>query len=88
MYLFNVKHFCFCCSRYFDLINFIFNIHLIGIFVDEHGNPEAEENFEEAIRAVTSSIKSAVVPSHVRDILEDDSCINLTSKVHVTLEQL
>jgi amyloid beta precursor protein binding protein 1 len=49
------------------------------MFVDEHGNPEAEENFEEAIRAVTSSIKSTVVPSHVRDILEDDSCINLTS---------
>jgi hypothetical protein len=62
----------------------IFNIHLIGIFVDEQGNPETEENFEEAIRAVTSSIKSTVVPSHVRDILEDDSCINLTSKVQVT----
>jgi amyloid beta precursor protein binding protein 1 len=51
-----------------------------GMFVDEHGNPEPEENFEEAIRAVTSSIKSTVVPSHVREILEDDSCINLTSK--------
>jgi len=58
------------------------------MFVDEHGNPEPEENFEEAIRAVTSSIKSTVVPSHVREILEDDSCINLTSKVHVMLEQL
>ncbi|KDR22868.1 NEDD8-activating enzyme E1 regulatory subunit [Zootermopsis nevadensis] len=51
-----------------------------GIYVDEHGNPEAEENFEEAIKAVTSSVKSTLVPSHVRDILEDDNCINLTSK--------
>jgi hypothetical protein len=58
------------------------------MFADEHGNPEAEENFEEAIRAVTSSIKSTVVPSHVRDILDDDSCINLTSKVQVMLAQL
>jgi hypothetical protein len=58
------------------------------MFVDEHGNPEAEENFEEAIRAVTSSIKSTIVASHVRENLEDESCINLTSKVHVTLEQL
>ena len=88
MYFFNVKDICFCCSRYFDLIKFIFNIHLIGMLVDEHGNPEAEENFEEAIRAVTSSTKSTVVPSHVRDILEDDSCISLTSKVHVMLEHI
>ncbi|PNF39299.1 NEDD8-activating enzyme E1 regulatory subunit [Cryptotermes secundus] len=51
-----------------------------GIYVDEHGNPEDEENFEEAMKAVTSSIKSTLVPSHVRDILDDDSCINLTSK--------
>ena len=41
-------------------------IHLIGIFVDEHGNPEAEENFEEAIRAVTSSIKSCFTISFAR----------------------
>jgi amyloid beta precursor protein binding protein 1 len=59
----------------------------IGIYVDEHGNPEIEENFEEAIKAVTGSIKSTVVPSHVRDILEDDSCINLTSKVKFMLAQ-
>lgn len=37
------------------------------------------------MKAVTSSIKSTVVPSHVRDILEDDTCINLTSKVQVVV---
>jgi amyloid beta precursor protein binding protein 1 len=64
------------------------NICSLGIYVDEHGNPEAEENFEEAIRAVTSSIRTTVVPSHVKDILEDDSCVNVTSKVKVLLTQM
>ena len=58
------------------------------MLVDEHGNPEAEANFEEAIRAVTSSTKSTVVPSHVRDIWEDDSCVSPTPKVHVMLEHI
>ncbi|PSN45360.1 NEDD8-activating enzyme E1 regulatory subunit [Blattella germanica] len=51
------------------------------IFVDEHGNPEAEENFEEAIRAVTTTITPTSVPPHIKEILEDQNCINLTSKV-------
>lgn len=68
-----------------DILICSFNICAIGICVDEHGNPEDEENFEEAMKAVTSNIKSTVVPSHVRDILDDDSCINLTSKVQVVV---
>jgi hypothetical protein len=65
------------------IIIYSVNICSLGICIDEHGNPEAEENFEEAMKAVTSNIKPTVVPSHVRDILDDDSCINLTSKVQV-----
>ncbi|XP_049810546.1 NEDD8-activating enzyme E1 regulatory subunit [Schistocerca nitens] len=51
-----------------------------GMFRDEHGNVELEENFEEAIKAVNYAVTSTAVPSSVREILDDDACINLTSK--------
>ncbi|XP_014242902.1 NEDD8-activating enzyme E1 regulatory subunit isoform X2 [Cimex lectularius] len=47
---------------------------------NEDGIPEAEENFEEAIRAVNFAIATTKIPSNVQNILNDDSCINLTSK--------
>uniref|UniRef100_A0A1B6EM87 NEDD8-activating enzyme E1 regulatory subunit n=2 Tax=Proconiini TaxID=565685 RepID=A0A1B6EM87_9HEMI len=47
---------------------------------DEHGNPVDEENFEEAIRAVNFAVLPTSVPKHVEEILNDDCCINLTSK--------
>lgn len=49
--------------------------------VDEHGHVESEENFEEAIKAVNSSVQPTSVPQNVREILDDDACVNLTSKV-------
>ncbi|XP_046996258.1 NEDD8-activating enzyme E1 regulatory subunit [Schistocerca americana] len=51
-----------------------------GMFRDEHGNVELEENFEEAVKAVNYAVTSTAVPSSVREILDDDACINLTSK--------
>ncbi|XP_026284162.1 NEDD8-activating enzyme E1 regulatory subunit [Frankliniella occidentalis] len=51
-----------------------------NLLVDEHGNVEAEENFEEAIKAVNSCIQPTTIPSSIREILDDDACVNLTSK--------
>lgn len=51
-----------------------------GRMVDEHGNVENEENFEEAIKSVNSSIQPTCIPSSVREILDNESCVNLTSK--------
>lgn len=52
-----------------------------GLLKNEDGVPESEENFEEAIRAVNSVVLPSTVPSRVKQILDDDSCVNLTSKV-------
>ncbi|XP_020709378.1 NEDD8-activating enzyme E1 regulatory subunit isoform X2 [Athalia rosae] len=53
-----------------------------GIRKDEHGNPIDEENFEEAIRAVNTSVGHSAVPASVMEVLNDDCCINLTAKSH------
>ena len=52
-----------------------------GIRKDEHGKPVDEENFEEAIKAVNTCIKESKVPSSVMDILNDNSCLNVSAKV-------
>lgn len=54
-----------------------------GMRRDEHDFSNIEENFEEAIKAVNTSIKSSDIPDNVRNILNDDCCINLTAKVSV-----
>lgn len=50
-----------------------------GIRIDDKGNPEEEENFEEALKAVNTAFNVTKVPSHVEDIFNDDICNNLTS---------
>lgn len=52
-----------------------------GRLVDEHGNVESEENFEEAIKAVNSTVQPTSIPFGVKEILDDDACVNLTAKV-------
>ncbi|XP_044760074.1 NEDD8-activating enzyme E1 regulatory subunit isoform X2 [Coccinella septempunctata] len=47
---------------------------------DENGIKTLEENFEEAIRFVNTCISNQTIPSQIREILEDDSCTNLTQK--------
>ncbi|XP_054274915.1 NEDD8-activating enzyme E1 regulatory subunit [Macrosteles quadrilineatus] len=47
---------------------------------DEHGNPVDEENFEEAIRAVNFAVMATTLPKNIEEILNDSSCVNLTSK--------
>ncbi|KAF4517774.1 hypothetical protein B566_EDAN002979 [Ephemera danica] len=51
-----------------------------GILRDDNGDPLEEENFEEAIRAVNAEMQASKIPSHVREILDDPSCTNLTSQ--------
>uniref|UniRef100_A0A1B6BZM3 NEDD8-activating enzyme E1 regulatory subunit n=1 Tax=Clastoptera arizonana TaxID=38151 RepID=A0A1B6BZM3_9HEMI len=51
-----------------------------GIKKNEHGNPEEEENFEEAIHAVNFALLPTTVPKNIKEILNDESCINLTHK--------
>ncbi|KAK6628877.1 hypothetical protein RUM43_002694 [Polyplax serrata] len=51
-----------------------------GILKNDEGVPDMEENFEEAIRAVNTTIKFSVIPDNIKQILDDDACVNLTSK--------
>lgn len=53
----------------------------LGIRKNEHGNPEDEENFEEAVRAVNFAVLPTQIPKNIQDIINDDCCINLHSKV-------
>lgn len=54
-----------------------------GMRRDEHDSSNSEENFEEAMKAVNTSIKPSGVPDSVRNILNDDRCVNLTAKVSI-----
>lgn len=51
-----------------------------GILKNEHGVPEMEENFDEAIKAVNVSLTKTRIPSQVQDILNDPACTGLTSE--------
>ena len=45
----------------------------------DNGMPEEEENFEEALKQVNSSLVPSTVPAEVKKILDDPKCVNLTS---------
>lgn len=53
----------------------------LGIKLNEHGIPEDEENFEEALRAVNYAVLPTTISTNVKEILNDNACINITSKV-------
>ena len=57
-----------------------------GMRKDEYGNPIDEENFEETIRAVNTSVRQTTVPASVMNILNDERCVNLTAKVIKTIK--
>lgn len=61
------------------------NLIKSGLRLDEQGIPAEEDNFQEAIKAVNSSLAPTKIPSNVQEILNDDSCINLTQKVDFEL---
>ncbi len=44
---------------------------------NEEGVPEDEENFEEAVAAVNTALSPTHVPAEVKEILDDDACLNL-----------
>lgn len=48
---------------------------------DDNGLPHAEENFEEAIKAVNYALTSLTIPNEITKLLNDDFCVNLTMKV-------
>jgi len=47
---------------------------------EESGVPEDEENFEEALQAVNTSLNPTRIPTEVSDILADEKCGKLTAK--------
>lgn len=59
-----------------------------GILKNEHGVPEMEENFDEAIKAVNVSLTKTRIPSQVQDILNDPACTGLTSEVGPQIRSL
>lgn len=51
-----------------------------GMRREKNDTTNSEENFEEAIKAVNTCIGYTEIPDSVRNILNDDQCINLTAK--------
>ncbi|XP_033104427.1 NEDD8-activating enzyme E1 regulatory subunit-like [Anneissia japonica] len=51
-----------------------------SIRINEHGAPEDEENFDEAISAVNTALIPTKIPSDVQKILDDQACTNLSSE--------
>lgn len=45
---------------------------------DENGIKLLEENFEEAIHLVNTSVNPIGIPIHVQSVLDDECCTNLT----------
>ncbi|XP_031850383.1 nedd8-activating enzyme E1 regulatory subunit APP-BP1 isoform X1 [Nomia melanderi] len=51
-----------------------------GIRRDENDTKNTEENFEEAIKAVNTCIGHTKIPDNVKNVLNDEQCVNLTAK--------
>ncbi|KAK3792128.1 hypothetical protein RRG08_055391 [Elysia crispata] len=51
-----------------------------GIRKNENGVPEEEENFDEAIKSVNSSLNATGIPSDIKALFEDPSCLKLNSE--------
>ena len=53
---------------------------LLAQLKNEDGVPEDEENFDEAIAAVNTAFASNEIPSQIKEILENEKCVNLNPK--------
>jgi len=51
-----------------------------GIRHNEEGVPEDEENFEEAIKNVNSSLHPTRVPSDIKNLFNDPACLDINSE--------
>lgn len=51
-----------------------------GIFKNENGVPEDEENFEEAIKNVNTALGASKIPSSIDEIFNDERCVNLSQQ--------
>lgn len=59
-----------------------------GIRKDENDDPLDEENFQEALKAVNTCICKTTVSSSTKEVLNDNSCVNLNAKVNTYLYYL
>ncbi|XP_055892296.1 NEDD8-activating enzyme E1 regulatory subunit-like isoform X1 [Biomphalaria glabrata] len=50
-----------------------------GVRRNAEGVPDDEENFEEAIRSVNSSLHATAVPAEIQALFEDPCCLNLNT---------
>ncbi|XP_070575190.1 NEDD8-activating enzyme E1 regulatory subunit-like [Ptychodera flava] len=50
-----------------------------GVRKNEEGVEELEENFDEAVKNVNNALVPTVIPDDVKNIFNDDCCVNLTS---------
>ncbi|KAH9493174.1 NEDD8-activating enzyme E1 regulatory subunit [Bulinus truncatus] len=51
-----------------------------GLRRNEDGIPEDEENFEEAIKSVNSSLHNTVIPPEIQALFQEHSCVNLNTE--------
>eukprot|EP00118_Oscarella_pearsei_P002212 m.9857 g.9857 ORF g.9857 m.9857 type:complete len:537 (+) comp21704_c0_seq1:51-1661(+) len=51
-----------------------------GVLMKEDGNPEDEENYDEAVRNVNSCLAPTKIPSEVQSIFSDPACCSLTNQ--------
>ncbi|BFZ12834.1 hypothetical protein BsWGS_15873 [Bradybaena similaris] len=51
-----------------------------GIWKNNEGVPEVEENFDEAIKNVNSSLHLTTLPAEIKNLFEDPSCLILNSE--------
>ncbi|XP_059164934.1 NEDD8-activating enzyme E1 regulatory subunit-like isoform X2 [Physella acuta] len=51
-----------------------------GMRCNEEGIPEDEENFDEAIKSVNSSLHATSIPSEIQALFNDPACLNLNSE--------
>ncbi|XP_063294365.1 NEDD8-activating enzyme E1 regulatory subunit [Pelobates fuscus] len=49
-----------------------------GILKNENGQPEEEENFEEAVKNVNTALNITKLPSNIEEVFNDERCTNLT----------
>ncbi|XP_048119226.1 NEDD8-activating enzyme E1 regulatory subunit-like [Alosa alosa] len=51
-----------------------------GILTNEHGAPEDEENFEEAIKNVNTALNPTKITSAVEDLFNGEQCNNISAQ--------
>ena len=56
-----------------------------GVRQSDESVPKFEENYEEAVKNVNSSIVKTRIPSEVQGLFEDEKCLNLNANVSIII---